>query len=174
MLKQLIAALLLLSFSATTAQAAAGIGPYDVPALLPLESRSALALSIWRLPKGMPEASYQLTPDGPGPAQGYSLADGLLAGQQAAEAVATRFNFKMGLASGILLGLIGTGGCYFATGPASLGDQEHRVLIAKRADYRLGFENGFKEKSKARKRRAALGGGLIGTLVAVAVLLGAQ
>lgn len=170
--KQLTTALLLISLSAMTAQAAAGIGSYDAQLPTIPQSQQADFPAAWRLAQVAPAASPQLA--AAIPARAYSLADGMLAGQMAAANIGTRRNFLIGLAGGSLLGLIGTGVCYFATGSADLGDKEYRSMMTKGTDYRLGFEKGYKGKSKSRKRRAALGGGLIGTLIGVVLLLGAQ
>ncbi len=149
MLKRITIALLMVSLSAMSAQATAGLGPYDLRLPTVEQERSAPFPAVWRL------AQVAQQP----PARIYSMADGMMEGEMYAERVGTGGNFAVGLLCGALVGLIGTGICYALTGPASMSRMQYQAMEGKGSDYRLGFETGFAKKSKSRKRGAALGGG---------------
>ena len=166
MLKRITIALLMVSLSAMSAQAAAGIGPYDLRLSTIEQEHQARFPAVWRLAQ-VAEAQQP-------PARVYSMGDGMLDGQMFAERVGTEGTFLGGLACGVLLGLIGTAICYVLTGPASLSPREYRAMEDKGSDYQVGFQQGFKTKSKSRKRGAALGGGLLGSLVGVVIYLNSQ
>ena len=164
MLKKITIALLMVSLSAMSAQAAAGLGPYDLRLPTVEQERSSRFPAVWRLAQvAQPSA-----------ARVYTMSDGMLEGEMYAERVGTGGNFAVGLLCGTLVGLIGTGICYFLTGPASMSRMQYQDIEGKGSDYRFGFETGFAKKSKSRKRGAALGGGLLGSLIGVAIILNSQ
>ncbi len=100
-----------------------------------------------------------------------SLADGFVAGSIAAEQVPTNTAFTGGVVGGALLGLIGTGIAYFATGPSTI--PSFQIVESQKfgQEYLIGFQQGFTDKSRARKRNAALGGGLLGTVTTAVIIL---
>lgn len=103
-----------------------------------------------------------------------TMADGMLAGQVAAEMRGTGGSFAGGLAGGLLLGLIGTGIAYAAQGPAEIPVAYAAEAQKYGSEYVLGFQQGFAEKSKKKKRGAALTGGLLGTGALVVLVLSAS
>ena len=168
MLKRITIALLMVSLSAMSAQAAAGLGPYDLRLPTVEQEKDAPFPAVWRL------AQVAQQPPAATPARVYSMADGMMEGEMYAERIGTGGNFAVGLLCGTLVGLIGTGLCWALTGPASMSRMQYQAMEGKGSDYRLGFETGFAKKSKSRKRGAALGGGLLGTLAFLVLYLNSQ
>ena len=169
MLKRITIALLMVSLSAMSAQAAAGLGPYDLRLPTVEQEKAAPFPAVWRLAQvGAAQQAQQP------PARVYSMADGMMEGEMYAERIGTGGNFAVGLLCGTLVGLIGTGLCWALTGPASMSRMQYQAMEGKGSDYRLGFETGFAKKSKSRKRGAALGGGLLGTLAFLVLYLNSQ
>ncbi|MCP3681841.1 MAG: hypothetical protein GY861_04050 [bacterium] len=81
--------------------------------------------------------------------------------------------FAGGLASGLVLGLIGAG---IITGISQSGDVDpptmHRMAIKERSDsYRMGYFDGYSKKAKKKRLGNSLVGGILGTAVIVVVLL---
>ena len=79
--------------------------------------------------------------------------------------------FTIGLVSGFALGLIGTGIAWASQGepkpaPAAIDALEN-------AECRTAYRDAYQKSGRARKRRAALLGGLVGTGVVVAVIVSA-
>jgi len=83
-------------------------------------------------------------------------------------------SFVGGFAGGLLLGLIGTGIAYAAQGPADVPVAYAADAQKYGSEYVLGFQQGFAEKSKKKKRGAALTGGLLGTGALVVLVLSAS
>jgi hypothetical protein len=79
-----------------------------------------------------------------------------------------------GLVGGVLLGLIGTAIAYVAQGPADLPAIQLVEAQKYGSEYTLGIQQGFAEKSKKKKKSAALAGGLLGTAAWIAIVAGAQ
>jgi hypothetical protein len=103
-----------------------------------------------------------------------SMADGMVHGQMLAEQQGTGGSMAGGLAGGVLLGLIGTAIAYVAQGPAELPAVQLVEAQKYGSEYTLGLQQGFAEKSKKKKKNAALAGGLLGTAAWIAVIAGAQ
>ena len=81
-----------------------------------------------------------------------------------------------GLASGLFLGLIGTGIIY---GISSSGEVSPPISITlmlenKPSEYRSGFYIGYSRKARKQKKSKALTGGLLGTAAFVILVLNAQ
>ena len=177
-MRQIVVTVLIVSFSVMTTQAATGLGqqvestPLERPGwhgpsgrlVIQPAFRLAQGGSLWtlssRTPVGLRFAQIQQQQT----QLRYTTSQGFLDGQMHAEGIGTGGNFAGGLACGFLLGLIGTGLVYFLTGSAHPGARAFMTMEGKGSDYRMGFESGFKKKSRSRKRNAALGGGLLGTL----------
>jgi hypothetical protein len=86
--------------------------------------------------------------------------------------VSTGGAFTIGLASGVLLGLIGTGIAWACQGepePSALGKYE-----SSDATCRMAYADAFGETGKKQKRSAALVGGLLGTAVLVVIVVAAN
>lgn len=99
----------------------------------------------------------------------------VLHGRAAAERVGTGGSFAGGFVGGFFLGLIGTGIAYAV---ASGSDAQLPALDAARlaqatSDYQLAFRQGFEERVRARRKGAALTGGLLGTATIVVLVLSA-
>jgi hypothetical protein len=103
------------------------------------------------------------------PAAGLSQAEcqerGITDGKQAASGGA----FAIGLVSGAALGLVGTLIAWLATGDADPSAAALGKL--ETAECRMAYTESFQKESKKKKKRSALIGGLIGTGVAVAIIV---
>ena len=81
-----------------------------------------------------------------------------------------------GLASGLFLGLIGTGIIYGISnsGEVSPPIAINMMLEDKPSDYRSGFYIGYSRKAKKQRKAKALTGGLLGTAAFLILFLNAQ
>ena len=123
-------------------------------------------LDLLRMPLVMAQAGQQTQQS-----HVYSMTDGYTAGKMAAKGRSTGYNFVGGLACGFLTGLIGTGILWGVTSGDDVPSHLKTNFQDKGADYSMGFIQGYKERTKQKKRRARLGGGLLGTAGAVVLLL---
>jgi hypothetical protein len=103
----------------------------------------------------------------------YTYHDGKVQGEGAGNNIATGGNLAGGLGCGFLLGFIGTGIVYFATGPSDPSASDMAMIQNRGMDFQRGYIDGYKETSRKKKRGAALGGGLLGTLFFVVLVLNA-
>lgn len=106
-------------------------------------------------------------PMGRTPADPAGLANGMAAGRLLAAGESTSGWSLGSFAGGVTFGLIGT-----AIGYASAGDSETRlpaigVAQAREhgADFRIGIEQGYRDRLIERRRSAALTGGLLGSAI---------
>jgi hypothetical protein len=92
-----------------------------------------------------------------------------------AETRGTGGRFAGGFASGLLLGLIGTGIVYAIAGSddTSIPALEATRLSTASPTYSLAFQQGYSERLKSRRRSSALTGGLLGTLTVVVIYVSA-
>lgn len=104
----------------------------------------------------------------------YTMADGYTDGRIVAEGRGTTGSFVGGLACGFLTGLIGTGVLWGVTGGDDIPLHLNANIRGKGSDYSMGFMQGYKERTKQKKRGARLGGGLLGTAGFVLLLLSAN
>jgi hypothetical protein len=104
----------------------------------------------------------------------YTHADGYLQGLESANTADTGPAFAGGFAWGALLGLVGTGIGYATTGPSSPPQRLTTIIEDRGSDYLLGFHEGFRERSKEKKRSANLTGGLLGAVASAAIILNAM
>ena len=134
--------------------------------LLPLVGASSIALAQDAQPTTAPAAT----------APAEELARGRLEGQVAAQSRGTSGWAVSGFLAGAGAGLIGTGVVWaIAAGSDVSPPADRRLLIVNQsAIYQQGFEMGYGEKLKSRRKRSALTGGLVGTAVAVVAILGSQ
>lgn len=134
---------------------------------------AALVLALMAAPAAAQQAQQtQEKSSTPPPVK--TVADGVVAGQAAAESQGTGGSFAGGLAGGLFLGLIGTGIAYAAQGPGDIPAVYAADAQKHGSEYVLGFQQGFAETSKKKKRSAALTGGLLGTGVLVVAVLSAN
>lgn len=91
-------------------------------------------------------------------------------GEMHAEKISTAGKFAGGLAVGLFTGPIGTGIGYFLLGPAQLDGDALAAMAGKGADYEFGFRIGWERKTQSRKRGKYLAGGILGTVVGVAIV----
>lgn len=99
----------------------------------------------------------------------------MLHGQALAERQPVGGRFAGGLASGLLLGLIGTGIVWAVAGsddtPVPIA---HALQLANaNPNYNLAFQQGYSARLKARRKSSALTGGLVGTATVVVLYLAA-
>jgi hypothetical protein len=106
-----------------------------------------------------------------------ALARGQMDGKAAAEGVGTGAWIAGGVASGVVLGLIGTGIIYLGAGASSVElPPERRVAMSAAGEspvYQQAFQQEYERSVRSRRKNSALGGGLIGSLIAVVLLLNA-
>jgi hypothetical protein len=104
-----------------------------------------------------------------------SAAAAVLHGRALAERRGMGGRFAGGFASGILLGLIGTGITYAIAGSddTSLPALEAARLSTTNPAYSLAYQQGYSERLKSRRRSSALTGGLLGTLTFVVIYVSA-
>jgi hypothetical protein len=105
-----------------------------------------------------------------------TMAAGLNAGTQRAETVGSGGYLAGGFASGLLLGLIGTGITYAvaASSDVSLPPLEMTSIADRSPEYIQGFRTGFGDRVKAKRKQSALTGGLLGTAVLVVLVVSAS
>ncbi len=115
-----------------------------------------------------PAAVQRTSPDS-------TLEMGILRGRAAADQHSTSGNLLGGFAWGIFLGLIGTGIAYaIASGSdTSVPPVEAVRLSLAPAPFAQGFQAGFSEQMKSKKKSSALTGGLLGTALFVVIYLSA-
>lgn len=78
--------------------------------------------------------------------------------------------FTVGVVSGLLLGLIGTGIAYFAQAEPKASVEETSQLASPCKEE---FQDAYSKKARGKKRNAALWGGLLGALT-VGIVLASQ
>jgi hypothetical protein len=103
----------------------------------------------------------------------FDETDGRLAGQQAAENDISKVRWLAGgTATGVALGLIGTGGITLAASLTSpYPSRESRLLLWNQSPtYTKAFLAEYKSKSRKRRVKYAFQGGLLGTACVTAVV----
>lgn len=106
-----------------------------------------------------------------------SFADGLLEGEMAASSSYSSSGwFLGGVGSGILLGLIGTLiiGLSATSGDVKPDPISYQMIQDYPEDYKMGYLQGYDNKGESKRITAAVGGGLLGTLIFVALVFGAS
>jgi hypothetical protein len=98
---------------------------------------------------------------------------GQLSGQSNAQTVGTGGWFAGGFASGLVLGLIGTAVTWAVAGSSDVSlPPDRRLQIANESTaYQEGFQAGYAERLKSRRKGSALAGGLLGTLTIVVIIV---
>ena len=97
-------------------------------------------------------------------------------GRELAESEGMGGWFAGGVASGLVLGLIGTAVITIAANNTSnnVPASQQSILATKPPDYSQAFARGYREKLKSKKRASALTGGLLGTAVVLVIYASAQ
>lgn len=145
--KQVVVVLMLVSLVGTTTAQAAGIG----------------VLASAELAQKMEDPGKELR-------EKYTRSQGIIDGEQHAE-ISGPGKFGTGLVVGALSGLIGTAIGYYMIGPAQTTGEQLATMSGKGGDYRLGFKSGWNQRTKQKKRRSFLIGGLLGTAAFVELFL---
>ena len=142
--------------------------------ILPLLTSSLQADLL--LPKAFPDTRLLMAQaDQPRPVQPhYTMTEGYIDGKIAAEGRGTAGSFLGGFTCGILTGLVGTGILWGITRGDSPPYELKAKIRSKGTDYREGFIQGYKERTKQKKRGARLGGGLLGTAGILALIFSAS
>lgn len=97
---------------------------------------------------------------------------GRIDGRRQGDQVNTSGRMVGGLAAGTFLGLIGTGIVYaVASGDAVRMPDDVEASRSRDTGYLMGFEEGYVERVRARRRSSALAGGLLGTGIAVLIIV---
>ena len=101
------------------------------------------------------------------------MAKARLDGQGDAQSVGTGGWMAGGVVTGVLTGLIGTVVIWAVAGSSDVSvPADRRLQIADQpATYQQGYQSGYGEKLKSRRKSAALGGGLLGTAAFVLLLV---
>ena len=114
------------------------------------------------------------TPTQPAPMSTERFLQGRVDGRLFAEQASTSGRFVGGLGAGMLLGLIGTGIAYAVADNDGITTPDEALLRgAGDQGYLTGFEEGYAQRLRARRKSAALGGGLLGTGVIVLIIVSA-
>ena len=180
-MKLTIALVLSLSVAASSSRAAVGFHVANGRALPHENIADTSVIALWetmaegqrldllRMPLVLAQAGQQ-TQQG----RVYTWNDGYIAGKIAAEDRGTAGSFVGGLTCGLLTGLIGTGILWGVTGGDDASLHLNANVRGKGVDYSTGFTQGYKERTKQKKRNARLGGGLLGTAGIVLLILSAN
>lgn len=104
------------------------------------------------------------------------MAEGALEGQRAAEMVGTSGYFAGGFISGITLGLIGTGIAWAvaSSSDVSIPASTQAAIQANGPEWVYAYQTAFAERLKARRKSAALSGGLLGTAAFLVIFVAAN
>jgi len=90
-------------------------------------------------------------------------------GRADGEETSTGGAFAVGVTCGLLLGLIGTGIAYFTQ--AEPRPTSGEMAMNRDPACRMSYEDAYREAGRKKKKNSALIGGLVGTAVAVAVIV---
>jgi hypothetical protein len=157
-MRQITAGILLVALSAGNLEAAAaGLRPCATDA----KEHANVLTGGSRTPRAAAWRVAQVAVQSP---QQYSSAQGMFDGEMYAENVGTGGKFAVGLVTGVLTGLLGTGVGYFLIGPADMNMRASMAVQGKGQDYLFGFQTGWEKKTRSKKRNAFLGGGVLGTV----------
>ena len=115
---------------------------------------------------GAQQATPQPTSIGVG-----SAAEGQRDGELLAETMNTGGKVASGVAVGALTGMLGTGIVFLFIGPQDLSADAAVAQQGKSAEYQLGFKTGWAKKTKDKKRKSFLLGGLLGSPAFVLIAL---
>lgn len=116
-----------------------------------------------------PSWSQGMAPDSSRSAPPAASASCFEQGREAGSSYPTGGAFTVGLVSGALAGLIGTGLAYaFQAEPAA---PEELVRPIADSGCRVEFRSAYAKEARAKKRRSALLGGLLGSAVAAVVIV---
>jgi hypothetical protein len=128
-----------------------------------LLSIAVLCVSVASSAVGQVQQQAAAAQQEPGSAE--LVAKAQLEGQAAAKSVGTAGWFGSGVASGVLLGLIGTGVTWAIAGSSDVNlPPEQKLLVANQpVAFQLFYEKEYAAKVKSRRKSSALKGGLIGT-----------
>ena len=101
-------------------------------------------------------------------------AEGQRDGELLADTVGTGGKAGLGVVVGLFTGIIGTGIGYAIIGPKELSADAAMAQQSKSQEYQNGFKSGWAKKTKDKKRKSFLVGGLLGTAAWITFLLSAN
>jgi hypothetical protein len=116
-----------------------------------------------------PVASQPAESSGP-----ETTATGVRDGEILGDGIRTGGKVGVGVAIGVLTGLIGTGIGYFVIGPEQMTPEAFQRSSTRTIDYQTGFRSGWDKRTQSKKRKAFLAGGLLGTAAWIAIFISAQ
>ena len=99
------------------------------------------------------------------------MAEGQRDAELSAETTHTGGKVAVGVVVGALTGLIGTTIGYFVIGPQTLSAEAALERENKTPEYQKGYQTGWAKRTKDKKRKAFLIGGLLGTAAWVAAVI---
>lgn len=103
-----------------------------------------------------------------------TAAEGQRDGELLAETVGTGGNAGLGVVVGLFTGVIGTGIGWAVLGPKELSADGAMAQQSKSQEYQTGFKSGWAKKTKDKKRKSFLVGGLLGSAAWLAFLVSAN
>ena len=137
----------------------------------------SVALIVPFLMATAPSASGETTaPGSPGQTEAGgspgkdTMAAGMIDGEAMAGRIGTKGKVGLGIGIGLVTGLLGTGIGYAVIGPESMTPEALQRYSGKGSDYQMGFKTAWDKKTKSKKRRSFLVGGLLGTAAFVAII----
>ena len=158
----LIAAMRVPSVSTDTAPAPPVVAP-------PVQAPPAVAVPVSQAPRSAVGTPPMATP--PASAVPGSMAEGQRDAELSAETTHTGGKVAVGVVVGALTGLIGTTIGYFVIGPQTLSAEAALERENKTPEYQKGYQTGWAKRTKDKKRKAFLIGGLLGTAAFLATLI---
>jgi hypothetical protein len=139
--------------------------------------RAILLLAVLLLSASQSTLAQQPPPTytGATPEQASQVAQGATDGWDAASKRGTAGWMVGGIASGVTLGLIGTGITYFVAGSSDTqAPVSERLMLSQRApEYSQAFQAAYSDGLKSKRKKAALTGGLVGTATMLVLVLSA-
>lgn len=106
----------------------------------------------------------------------HPMDEGPLEGERAAEVVGTNGYFAGGFVSGLALGLIGTGIAWTVAGSSEVAipATTQAGIQTNGPEWVYAYQTAFAERLKARRKSAALSGGLLGTAAFLVIFVAAN
>jgi hypothetical protein len=131
--------------------------------------RSLAALAIAAALVAAPLAAQEQPVE---PTRRGTLAEGMNDGTLRGNSVGTGGYFAGGFASGLMLGLIGTGLAYVVASSSDVGLPAAQVSFADRSpEYIQGYAMTYGQRVKSRRTQSALAGGLLGNVALLVIVM---
>ena len=149
--------------AATTRPPQRGVAPVVQP------PGAAVAAPVAQAPRTAAGASP--TPQESAVIGAGTAAEGRRDAEELANTLGTGGKVAGGAVVGFFTSLIGTSIGYFIVGPQALSAEAALLQQGHTPEYQLGFKTGWAEKTKSKKRKAFLIGGLLGTAASISLIV---